>query len=97
MWAAGAVHDVYDPAQRAIALAEFVRVLRPGGRVLVQDFRHAREYQRAFAAAGLIELSRKLVNPLLMFPPTWLKAAPITPVGAGSNPSRKNAGCPRRG
>ena len=66
-----AVHNVYDPAERARALAEIVRVLRPGGRLLLQDFRHTADYAKFFRDAGLHDVSRRLVNPLLMFPPTW--------------------------
>lgn len=66
-----ALHNVYTPAQRALALAEIIRVLRPGGQILLQDFRHTSEYQRALQSAGLLGVRRTLVNPLLMFPPTW--------------------------
>jgi ubiquinone/menaquinone biosynthesis C-methylase UbiE len=66
-----AVHNVYDPAGRARALAEIVRVLRPGGRLLLQDFRHTADYAAFLRDAGLHPVSRRMVNPMLMFPPTW--------------------------
>jgi ubiquinone/menaquinone biosynthesis C-methylase UbiE len=69
------VHNVYDARGRERALAEFVRVLRPGGRVLLQDFRHTADYAAALRSAGLVEVQRRLVNPLLMFPPTWRVSA----------------------
>ncbi|HZU53296.1 MAG TPA: hypothetical protein VFF77_05345, partial [Holophagaceae bacterium] len=55
---------------RALALAEIARVLKPGGRAVIQDFRHTGDYVKALEAAGL-QAERRLVNPLLMFPPTW--------------------------
>jgi ubiquinone/menaquinone biosynthesis C-methylase UbiE len=66
-----AIHNVYDVGGRDQALAEIVRVLKPGGRVLLQDFRHSADYARALSAAGFEGVRRTLVNPLLMFPPTW--------------------------
>ncbi len=65
------LHNLYKKEDRALALREIARVLKPGGRVLIQDFRHTAEYAEALSAAGLRVDSRRLVNPLLMFPPTW--------------------------
>jgi ubiquinone/menaquinone biosynthesis C-methylase UbiE len=70
-----AVHNVYDAPGRARALAEIARVLKPGGQVLLQDFRHTADYAAALRSAGLVEVQRRLVNPLLMFPPTWRVSA----------------------
>jgi ubiquinone/menaquinone biosynthesis C-methylase UbiE len=66
-----AIHNVYDAPGRAKALAEIARVLRPGGRVLLQDFRHTADYAAILRDAGFTDVRRRLVNPLLMFPPTW--------------------------
>ncbi|HJW08658.1 MAG TPA: class I SAM-dependent methyltransferase [Holophagaceae bacterium] len=65
------LHNLDKPQDRVAALAEIVRVLKPGGRVLIQDFRHTADYARELERLGLVEVRRALVNPLLMFPPTW--------------------------
>lgn len=64
------LHNLYKKEERALALAEIARVLKPGGRALIQDFRHTADYVKALREAGL-QTERRLVNPLLMFPPTW--------------------------
>jgi len=47
-----AIHNLYSPADRAKAIAEIARVLKPGGRALIDDIRHHREYAVTFAAHG---------------------------------------------
>lgn len=64
------LHNLYKKEDRAKAVAEIARVLKPGGRAIIQDFRHTAEYVKTLREAGL-QAERRLVNPLLMFPPTW--------------------------
>jgi arsenite methyltransferase len=59
-----AIHNLYDRADRTKALAEIARVLAPGGRVLIDDIRHLREYEAELRSRNLIDLVR-LGNPLL--------------------------------
>jgi arsenite methyltransferase len=47
-----AIHNLYERADRATAIAEIARVLKPGGRALIDDIRHGREYLAAFAQHG---------------------------------------------
>jgi len=70
-----AIHNVYDAPGRERALGEIARVLKPGGRVLLQDFRHTADYADFLRKGGFTEVQRRLVNPLLMFPPTWRVSA----------------------
>jgi len=47
-----AIHNIYDAAGRREAIAEIVRVLKPGGGAVIDDIRHGREYAASFAANG---------------------------------------------
>lgn len=47
-----AIHNLYSAADRAAAIREIARVLRPGGRALISDIRHHQEYARTFVQSG---------------------------------------------
>lgn len=47
-----AVHNLYSLPDRAKAIAEITRVLKPGGRALIEDIRHGDEYISTFCANG---------------------------------------------
>ncbi len=51
-----AVHNLPDPADRAAAVREMVRVLRPGGHLLLADIAHHREYARLLVACGMADV-----------------------------------------
>ena len=48
-----ALHNIYDEPGRRQAVAEIARVLKPGGRVLIVDIRHSREYAEELRRLGL--------------------------------------------
>jgi SAM-dependent methyltransferase len=47
-----ALHNIYDAAERQAAVREIARVLTVGGRVLIVDVRHLRQYARTLREAG---------------------------------------------
>ena len=62
-----AVHNLYAAADRATAIREIARVLKPGGQALIADIRHHREYAMTFAENGCRDvrlLDSKLVSVL---------------------------------
>ena len=68
------LHNIYNRQDRLRACAEINRVLKPGGVVLISDFRHSGEYKSAFKALGMqIDLMR--TDYFNTFPPlTLIKA-----------------------
>lgn len=53
-----ALHNLPRSAGRAAAIDEIARVLKPGGRVAILDFRNTEQYAAALAAAGLGDVHR---------------------------------------
>lgn len=61
-------HDIGAAADRALAVREVARVLRPGGRVALLDFQYTDEYKRVLRDCGLHDVlgSQRSFN---MYPP----------------------------
>jgi arsenite methyltransferase len=57
------LHNIHSPGDRRRALGQAVRVLRPGGRLLVADILHLKEYQRQLERLGLEELTVRELGP----------------------------------
>ena len=53
-----AIHNLYNAGDRAKAIREVARVLRPGGHALIEDIRHGREYEASFMHSGCTHIER---------------------------------------
>lgn len=63
-----ALHNIYDKEERATAVREIVRVLKPGGRVAIIDIQHTKEYAEVFRESGLNEVKLKGPNFVFVIP-----------------------------
>ena len=52
-----AIHNISGRAGRAKAIGEAVRVLRPGGRLMIADVRATRQYQAQLAKIGMSDVA----------------------------------------
>ncbi len=62
------IHNISDRDERARAIGEMARVLRPGGRVIIVDIAATADYVRALRGGGMTKISRS--RPLPLFLPT---------------------------
>ncbi|MFZ2504371.1 MAG: class I SAM-dependent methyltransferase, partial [Nocardioides sp.] len=52
------LHNLKEPEDRKAAVADAYRVLKPGGRILIADFRAVKEYQAALVELGAQDIVR---------------------------------------
>lgn len=77
-----ALHNIYEAPGRERAVREIARVLKPGGRVVIGDLRHTREYAAILARCGLVDVSHRvgwLALPALLL--TFGSVRPATVTG----------------
>jgi arsenite methyltransferase len=55
----GAIHNLYKANERAAAVREIARVLKPGGACILADVRHESQYSRVLRASGVTEQHRR--------------------------------------
>jgi arsenite methyltransferase len=70
-----AIHNIPDPAGRAKAIDEAVRVLRRGGRILIVDINTTREYETRLRERGMAEVERRSLGPRMWFGGPWVAAS----------------------
>jgi len=51
-----AIHNLYSATDRAAAIREIARVMKPGARAVIMDIRHMTEYEREFRANGCADV-----------------------------------------
>ncbi|MFI9595684.1 class I SAM-dependent methyltransferase [Nonomuraea sp. NPDC052265] len=66
-----AIHNIPSAEGREQAVREAHRVLRPGGRMLVADFRHAPAYEDALRTLGVIDIRRRDLGARLWYGGPW--------------------------
>ncbi len=96
-----AIHNIYSSADRAKAISEIARVVKPGGQILIDDIRHLHEYAATFAkrdCKNVRRVSSRAVTVLLTLitmgslrPATILVRKAAGQAGAGSHPRPETA------
>jgi SAM-dependent methyltransferase len=78
-----AIHNIPGPAGRAQAVAEAYRVLAPGGRLLLADLLHLREYAAVLTGLGATDVTIRTLGWRFWYGAPWFATRLLTLQKAG--------------
>lgn len=73
-----AIHNIKSSTGREAAVDEAVRVLRPGGRLLLADLSGTRAYARRLEGLGMIEIDRRSLGWRMWWGGPWMATCLVT-------------------
>jgi ubiquinone/menaquinone biosynthesis C-methylase UbiE len=84
-----AIHNIRGATGRATAIDEAVRVLRPGGRLLIADLSDTRAYATRLAELGMHEIARRSLGWRMWWSGPWRATYLVTATkpGGGKKPA----------
>lgn len=73
-----AIHNIPDAPGRERAIAEAVRVLRPGGKIFIADIRATREYAATLRQLGMADVTRRGLGWRFWYGGPWMATQLVT-------------------
>jgi len=73
-----AIHNIVSAAGREQAIDEALRVLRPGGRLLIADIRHTGQYRKRLIAGGASDVRQSSLGWRMWWGGPWLATSLLT-------------------